>query len=216
MAGTIHYVIRGIQKILFCGVWIFCFLGASVAQTKIVALGDSLTAGYGLAPRAGFVPQLEKILRTRGHNVKIVNAGVSGDTTSGGLARLEWAVPQGTHGVILELGANDALRGIDPQITRRNLTAIVEKLQARGIKILLAGMRAPPNLGKDYETAFNAIFPTLAKRYRLVYYPFFLDGVAAQKKFNLDDGIHPNEAGVKVIVFRILPTVERLLTEVNQ
>lgn len=185
--------------------------GASDELT-IVALGDSLTAGYLLGPGEGFPEQLDRALAAAGHeNVKVVNAGVSGDTTSGGLARLDWAVGPGADAVIVELGANDALRAIDPEITRRNLDEIVSRLKARGLPILLAGMYAPPNLGRDYGDAFNPIFAELAEREGLVFYPFFLEGVAADPALNLGDGIHPTAEGIAIIVERILPRVEELI-----
>lgn len=181
-------------------------------ELTIVALGDSLTAGYLLGPDEGFPEQLGRALAKAGHeNVKVVNAGVSGDTTSGGLARLDWAVGPGADAVIVELGANDALRAIDPGITRRNLDEIVSRLKARGLPILLAGMYAPPNLGRDYGDEFNPIFAELAEREGLVFYPFFLEGVAADPALNLGDGIHPTAEGVAIIVERILPEVEKLI-----
>ncbi len=187
--------------------------GQTVAAdtVRIVALGDSLTAGYGLAAEASFPARLEAELRRRGHDVEVINAGVSGDTTRGGLERLDWAVPEGADAVIVELGANDALRGIDPSATRGNLDSIVEQLVGRGIAVLVAGMQAPPNLGDDYAAAFNAIFPELAERHGVLLYPFFLEGVAAQRHLNQADGIHPNEAGVNVIVEQIIETVEALI-----
>ncbi|MGB5949506.1 MAG: arylesterase [Parvibaculum sp.] len=185
---------------------------AAGKPVTIVALGDSLTAGYLLGPDEGFVPQLQKALRARGHdNIVIENAGVSGDTTSGGLSRLDWAVGPGTDAVILELGANDALRGIDPAVTRANLEKIVRRLEARNIPVLLAGMLAPPNMGADYAGAFNRIYPELASANGLVFYPFFLDGVAAHPRLILADGLHPTPEGVSVIVTRILPKVEELI-----
>lgn len=185
---------------------------AAGKPVTIVALGDSLTAGYLLGPDEGFVPQLQKALRARGHdNIVIENAGVSGDTTSGGLSRLDWAVGPGTDAVILELGANDALRGIDPAVTRANLEKIVQRLEARNIPVLLAGMLAPPNMGADYAGAFNRIYPELASANGLVFYPFFLDGVAAHPGLILADGLHPTPEGVAVIVTRILPKIEELI-----
>lgn len=178
----------------------------------IVALGDSLTAGYLLAPGEGFVPQLQKALQAKGYkDVVVSDAGVSGDTSSGGLGRLDWGVGPDTDAVILELGANDALRGVDPKLTRANLEEIVARLQKRKIPVLLAGMLAPPNMGANYGKAFNAIYPELAAKYGLVFYPFFLDGVAANEKLTLEDGMHPNAEGVAVIVRRILPKVEALI-----
>jgi acyl-CoA thioesterase-1 len=182
---------------------------------RIVALGDSLTAGYGLPPGAAFPEKLQAALRARGHDVEIQNAGVSGDTASGGLARLDWSVPEGTDAVILELGANDALRGLDPAITRRALFEIVERLRGRGIEVLLAGMLAPPNFGPAYGAAFKAAYDDLAARHDLVFYPFFLEGVAAEPSLNLPDGIHPNAQGIDVVVERILPSVEALIERVR-
>jgi acyl-CoA thioesterase-1 len=180
----------------------------------IVALGDSLTAGYLLGPGEGFVPQLQKALQAKGYkDVIISDAGVSGDTSSGGLGRLDWGVGPHTKAVILELGANDALRGIDPKLTRANLEDIITRLQARKIPVLLAGMLAPPNMGADYGEAFNKIYPELAEKYGLVFYPFFLDGVAANDKLTLQDGMHPNPQGVAVMVAGILPKVEALIAK---
>ncbi len=188
---------------------------AKPGKLHLVALGDSLTAGYGLSPRDGFVPQLEAALAARGYQVKVHNGGVSGDTSSGGLARLDWVVGPHAQAVIIELGANDMLRGISPKVTEKNLRAMIEKLQARGLPILLAGMLAAPNLGPQYENQFNNLYPRLAREYGLVYYPFFLDGVAANPKLNLGDGIHPNADGIAIIVDKILPSVERLLARIN-
>lgn len=183
----------------------------------IVALGDSLTAGYLLGPDEGFPEQLEKALGEAGHdNVKVMNAGVSGDTTSGGLARLDWAVGPEADAVIVELGANDALRAIDPAVTRKNLGEIVSRLKERGLPVLLAGMLAPPNLGRDYGAAFNPIFAELAEREGLVFYPFFLEGVAGERTLNLGDGIHPTAQGVRIIVNGILPEVEELIARVEE
>jgi acyl-CoA thioesterase-1 len=184
---------------------------AADKPVKIVVLGDSLSAGYGLPEQSTFPTKLGVALKAKGTAVDIVNAGVSGDTASGGLGRLAWSVPDGTDAVILELGANDALRGIDPKITKAALDGILSKLKARRIPVLLAGMLAPPNMGAAYGRAFNAIFPTLAKTYDTVYYPFFLDGVAADPKLDQADGMHPNAQGVDVIVARIMPKVEELI-----
>jgi acyl-CoA thioesterase-1 len=178
---------------------------------RIVALGDSLTAGYRLPPDAAFPAVLQRALRERGWAVEIENAGVSGDTTAGGRERLDWSVPDGTHGVILELGANDALRGLDPALARAALDDMVTRLKARGIGVLLAGMRAPPNNGAEYTRAFDAIFPEIAARHAIALYPFFLEGVAGDPSLNLDDGIHPTRAGVEAIVARMLPAVEAFL-----
>ncbi len=175
---------------------------------KIVALGDSLTAGYGLASSAAFPVQLQRALEARGHKVVIENAGVSGDTAQGGLDRLDWSIGAGVDGVIVELGANDALRGLDPSHTRNALDAIVSRLKQRNIAVLLAGMRAPVNMGGDFAGRFDSLFPALAEKHGVLLYPFFLDGVAARRELNQNDGIHPTAEGVKVIVDRILPTVE--------
>jgi acyl-CoA thioesterase I len=184
---------------------------AAPSPVKIVALGDSLTAGYGLSDKDGFVPRLQAALSAKGIAAEVVNAGVSGDTSSDGLARLDWSVPQGTSAVIVELGANDMLRGIKPQITRDALDAILKRLTARHIAVLLCGMRAAPNLGTDYGKAFEAIYPDLAAKYGALLYPFFLDGVAGNLKLTQPDGMHPNPSGVGVIVERILPKVEELV-----
>ncbi|PTM51808.1 (3S)-malyl-CoA thioesterase [Phreatobacter oligotrophus] len=191
----------------------------ATAQTPrpvtIVALGDSLTAGYQLPPADAFPVKLQAALRAKGVAVTVENAGVSGDTSSGGLDRLDWAVGDGVDAVILELGANDALRGIDPAITRRNLDAIITRLKERNIPILLTGMIAPPNMGSTYGAAFNPIFPDLAAKHGLLFDPFFLEGVAAERDLNLADGMHPNGRGVDVIVRRILPKVEELIAQVR-
>lgn len=197
------------------------FLGPQIRPTlatepvKIVALGDSLTAGFGLAPHATFPARLEAALRAKGHAVEIANAGVSGDTSSGGLARLDWSVPEGTDAVILELGANDSLRGADPNLTRAALDGILRRLQERRIAVLFIGMLAPRNLGADYAQAFDAIFPALAAAYDVVFYPFFLEGIAGAGALNQGDGIHPTAAGVEIIVERILPKAEELIARVK-
>jgi acyl-CoA thioesterase-1 len=192
--------------------------GVAVAQdrpVKIVALGDSLTAGYNLDRVDAFPEKLAAALKAKGVAVEIENAGVSGDTASGGLSRLDWSVGDGTEAVILELGANDMLRGIDPKLTRAALSTIIERLQARKIEVLLCGMRAGRNMGEDYSRDFDAIFPELAAKYGVVYYPFFLEGIATQAKFALSDGLHPNAAGVSQIVSGILPKVEELIARVR-
>ncbi|MFD0936595.1 arylesterase, partial [Methylobacterium trifolii] len=175
---------------------------------KLVALGDSLTAGYRLPADAAFPAVLERALATKGLRVSVANAGVSGETATNGLDRVEWSVPDGTDGVILELGANDMLRGTDPAVTKKALDTIIAGLKARGIPVLLAGMRASANLGPDYVARFDAIYPDLARQYGLVLYPFFLEGIAGDRAYNLDDGLHPNVKGVEAIVSGILPSVE--------
>ena len=178
---------------------------------RIVGFGDSLMAGYQLDAGQSFPERLEEALKARGHDVVIANAGVSGDTSSGGLSRLDWSVPDDTDLVILELGANDMLRGIAPAVTEKNLAAMIERLQERDIAIILAGMLAAPNLGADYGDAFNGVYPRLAETYGVPLYPFFLDGVAAEPSLLLDDGMHPNPAGVDRMVELFVPVIEPLL-----
>jgi len=184
---------------------------AADRPVRIVVLGDSLTAGLGLPVNAAFPAKLEQALKAKGLAVEITNAGVSGDTASAGLARLDWSVPEGTDAVIVELGANDTLRGIDPKVTRQALGEIVRRLRGRGIAVLLTGMRAAPNLGPDYGRDFEAIYSALAAENDLLFYPFFLDGVATDSKLNQRDGLHPTAAGVDAIVARILPKAEELV-----
>jgi len=182
---------------------------------KMVVLGDSLSAGLGLSATAAFPVRLQKALSDKGIKVDMINAGVSGDTSSGGRDRLDWSIPEGTEAVILELGANDALRGIDPAVTRAALTEILTRLKARKIAVLLCGMLAPPNYGSEYAARFNAIYPELSKSFGVPLYPFFLEGVAADAKFNQADGIHPTADGVDVIVKNILPMVEALVGTIS-
>jgi acyl-CoA thioesterase I len=182
---------------------------------KIVGFGDSLMAGYNLGPEDGFTGQLQARLKAEGIDATVENAGVSGDTSSGGLARLDWSVPDGTGLVILELGANDALRGIQPDITRKNLDQMIARLKGRGIAVLLAGMLAPPNMGADYAKQFNPIYPDVAAKHGVPLYPFFLDGVAAERDLQLEDGMHPNAKGVAVMVERILPVVREAVSIAN-
>jgi acyl-CoA thioesterase-1 len=184
---------------------------ASAKAVKIVALGDSLTAGLGLPAQEAFPAKLQAALKAKGIDATVVNAGVSGDTASGGLDRLDWSVPDDADAVIVELGANDALRGLDPALTQKALTTILDKLAARHIPVLLAGMKAPRNLGSDYTGKFDAIFPALAANHPVVFYPFFLEGVAGDPHLNQGDGMHPTAAGVDVIVKSILPQVEELI-----
>lgn len=187
--------------------------GGDAKPIKLAVLGDSLTAGYGLPSSDAFPAKLQRALQAKGVAVEVINAGVSGDTTSAGLARLDWSIPKDADAVIVELGANDALRGVDPQTSRASLDAILKKLKARNVSVLLCGMLAPPNYGTEYASKFNAIYPDLAKAYDVPLYPFFLEGVAAIAKLNQPDGIHPTSAGIDVIVARILPTVEALLKD---
>jgi acyl-CoA thioesterase-1 len=201
---------------LFAAAWIaaLCFsarVHAEREETVIVAFGDSLTSGYGLPNGEAFPSQLEAALRARGHNVRVVNAGVSGDTAGAALRRLDWAVDDDTDAVIVELGGNDALQGLPPEATKAALTEILEKLRERNLPVLLAGMEAPRNLGKEYVTAFGAIYPDLAARHDVPLYPFFLEGAALNADLMQKDGIHPNGKGVTVIVDKILPQVEALV-----
>src|SRR6202790_2783350 len=190
-------------------------VGNVAKPIKMVVLGDSLSAGLGLPAPAAFPARLQKTLKNNGIEVDMINAGVSGDTTSGGRDRLDWSVPEGTEAVILELGANDALRGVDPKVTRSALTDILTRLKARGIAVLLCGMYAPPNYGSDYAARFNAIYPELAKSFGVPLYPFFLEGVATEARLNQADGMHPTAEGVDTIVKNILPTVQAFLGAIS-
>jgi len=187
--------------------------GAQAGGEKpvILALGDSLTAGYGLSKADSFPSVLEEALAEAGRPARVINAGVSGDTSKGGLSRVDWLLTENPDVVLLELGSNDGLRALDPQQTYKNLAALIEKAHAAGAHVLLAGMLAPPNLGREYGEEFNAVFPRLAEEYDVTFYPFFLDGVAAQPELNLSDGMHPNADGVEVIVENILPSVVEAL-----
>ncbi|WP_430473926.1 arylesterase [Thalassospira lucentensis] len=199
---------------LFAGSIVSLGVPADAAEDDpqtLVLFGDSLMAGYGLAHEEGFAPRLEAALKDAGHNVRVVNSSVSGDTTAAGLARLDWALVDKPDAVLLELGANDALRGVEPSQTRDNLAQIIEKLRSMDVAVLLAGMVAPPNMGTTYGDEFNSIYADLSGRYQIELYPFFLDGVAAAADLNQDDGMHPNAEGVGVIVERILPNVIELL-----
>lgn len=199
--------------------WLSALWTAPVtAQDKLIiaAFGDSLSAGYQLPPEAAFPNQLQRALSEKGIEVEVQNAAVSGDTASGGLSRLDWSIGPDVKGVILELGANDALRGIDPKITREAMDAMIARFKERGIEVLLAGMIAPPNLGPDFETAFNSIYPDLAAKHDVNLYPFFLEGVATIPALNLPDRLHPTEEGVGIIVERILPSVEAMLDRINK
>jgi acyl-CoA thioesterase I len=215
--------VRSFAHMLVLGMLLMA-AGTGFAQTsaaretkpiKMVVLGDSLSAGLGLSASSAFPARLQKSLETKGIAVNMINAGVSGDTTSGGRDRLDWSVPEGTEAVILELGANDALRGIDPRVTRAALTDILTRLKARKIAVLLCGMVAPPNYGSEYSARFNAIYPDLAKSFGVPLYPFFLEGVATDARLNQADGLHPTAEGVDVIVKNILPTVEAFLGAIS-
>jgi acyl-CoA thioesterase I len=215
----VHMVVLGFL-VLALGLTISGVAGAQAQAieakpVKMVVLGDSLSAGLGLSASAAFPERLQKALNSKGIAVQMINAGVSGDTASGGRDRLDWSVPEGTRAVIVELGANDALRGIDPAVTRAALSEILTRLKARHIAVLLCGMLAPPNYGSDYSARFNAIYPDLAKAFGVPLYPFFLEGVAADAKLNQADGLHPTAAGIDVIVKNILPTVEGFLGTIS-
>jgi len=182
---------------------------------RLLVLGDSLSAGYGLKPEDSFPSQLEEALDAAGYDVHVINAGVSGDTSAGGLSRLEWALADMPHVALVELGANDALRGLPPTETHDNLESIIVKLKTAGVRVILAGMQAPRNLGNDYTVEFDAIYPRLAGKYDVALYPFFLDGVALNPALNQPDGIHPNPAGVKLIVNKILPLLKSELEQLK-
>ncbi len=212
--GTFVVQVQRFAALVLVSMW--CGLATAADRpVKIVALGDSLTAGFGLPADAAFPAKLATALKAKGIDVAITNAGVSSDTSSGGLGRLDWSVPDGTEAVILELGINDAFRGLDPKLTKTALDAIISKLRERSITVLLAGMYAPRNMGADYARSFDAIFPALASTHSLVFYPFFLDGVVGEAKLNQPDGLHPTDAGIDVIVTRILPKVEELIAKVR-
>ncbi len=202
----------------FASLAITALLSVGIARAepvKLVGFGDSLMAGYQLPAADAFPVKLEAALRAKGYNVEIANAGVSGDTTSGGLSRLDWSIPDGTQGVILELGANDALRGIAPEQTEKNLDAMLTRLKERGIPVLLAGMLAPPNMGADYAERFNDIYKRLSEKHGVPLYPFFLEGVVTRADLQIEDGMHPNPAGVDVMVQSILPTAEAFLKSIS-
>ncbi len=214
--GTVHTVVNLCLALCLALIAHMSAASARERPIRIIAFGDSLTAGYGLPPKNAFPVRLEAALKARGHNVAVVNAGVSGDTTAGGLARLDWAVPDDADAVIVELGANDALRALDPAAARKNLDAILTRIKAKGADILLTGMRAPRNYGSEYTVPFDAIFPALARQHDTLYYPFFLEGVVLNQALNLDDSIHPNAKGIDIIVEGILPHVEELIARVKK
>lgn len=193
----------------------FALPGPAMAEpVRIVGLGDSLMAGYQLSADQSYTAQLEKALKEKGVDVVIENAAVSGDTTSGGLARADWSVPEGTDGVILELGANDALRGIAPEDSEKNLDNLLARFRERGVAVLLVGMLAPPNMGEDYAARFNPLYPRLAEKYGVPLYPFFLDGVVTEERLKLEDGMHPNGEGVAEMVSRSLPVAESFVAAI--
>jgi acyl-CoA thioesterase I len=205
------YGVRGRWRKAIIALGLLLSFATEAAPVRLLVLGDSLSAGYGLAHDDGFEAQLAAALRTRGHDVRIVDGAVSGDTSAGGLARLDWSLGDGADAAIVELGANDGLRGVDPAVTEKNLSAILDQLAARHIPVLLTGMYAMPNLGRDYAQAFHAVFDRLGRRPGVLYDPFFLDGVAEVPELNQPDRLHPSPQGVKRIVARLLPLVEQLL-----
>lgn len=198
------------------GAFFFASAKVQAQPVALVGFGDSLMAGYQLPPDEAFPSRLEALLKANGHDVVIANAGVSGDTTADGLARLDWSIPDGTHGVILELGANDALRGLSPEESRKNLDAMLTRLGERKIPVLLVGIVAPPNMGGDYEAKFNPIYRQLAEKHSVELYPFFLDGVAMQPALQLEDGMHPNGDGTKLMAEKFLPSAEAFLKSLTQ
>jgi len=194
---------------------VLCAATANARAVRILVLGDSLAAGYGLAQADGFQAQMTAALKARGHDVTLVDAAVSGDTTAGGRARLDWALADGADAALVELGANDGLRALGAGQMQTNLAAILDALAAKHLPVLLSGMLAPPNLGRDYGEAFKAVFTRLGQRPGIMFDPFFLEGVAGDPKLNQADGIHPNPQGVKIIVARLLPAMEKLIAEVQ-
>jgi acyl-CoA thioesterase-1 len=209
--GLLMLAAAGVELVAIPGATAQTSAGSASKPVKMVVLGDSLSAGLGLPAPAAFPERLQKALEAKGIAVEMINAGVSGDTSSGGRDRLDWSVPEGTEAVIVELGANDALRGTDPAVTRTALSDILARLKARKIAALICGMYAPPNYGSDYAARFNVIYPELSKSFGVPLYPFFLEGVAGDAKLNQADGLHPTAEGVDVIVKNILPTVEAFL-----
>ncbi len=207
-AALIHFIVIAAAFAAGAG-------SVSARTLQVVGFGDSLMAGYQLAPEEAYPAKLEAALKAKGIDIAITNAGVSGDTTSAGLARIDWSVPDGTDAVILELGANDALRGVPPAETERNLDAILSRLKARGIPVILMGMMAPPNMGGEFGEKFNPIYPKLSEKYGVPLYPFFLDGVAAQGALQLEDGMHPNPKGVDVMVEKSLSAVQGFLGTIS-
>jgi acyl-CoA thioesterase-1 len=208
---------KALGPALFAALTLLLSLDSASARTlNVVAFGDSLTAGYQLPPDEAFPARLETLARSKGLDVAIANAGVSGDTTADGLARIDWSIPDGTDGVILELGANDALRGLSPEESLKNLETMIVRLKERKIPVLLAGILAPPNMGADYEAKFNGMYKQLGEKHGVPVYPFFLDGVTLNSGMQLEDGMHPNGAGTKVMAEKFLPVFETFLKSLPQ
>jgi len=212
----VHILVLGVALMTAATALAQTQTAAEAKPIKMVVLGDSLSAGLGLSASAAFPQRLQKSLKSKGMTVDMINAGVSGDTSSGGRDRLDWSVPEGTEAVIVELGANDALRGTDPAVTRAALADILTRLKTRGVAVLLCGMVAPPNYGSDYSARFNAIYPDLARSFGVPLYPFFLEGIAGDARLNHADGMHPTAEGVDVIVKNILPTVQAFLGTISR
>lgn len=213
-ASLLHFVV---MSVIISALTLWALpASAQDRPLQLVGFGDSLMAGYQLAPTESYTAKLEEALKAKGQAVTIANAGVSGDTSTGGLSRIDWSVPDGTDGVILELGANDALRGISPEQTEKNLDTMLTRLKARGIPVLLMGMLAPPNMGAEYAERFNPIYKRLADKHGVPLYPFFLDGVASVSSLQLSDGMHPNPEGVSTMVERSMPAVESFLGEIQK
>jgi len=212
----VHILVLGVALMTAATALAQTQAAAEAKPIKMVVLGDSLSAGLGLSASAAFPQRLQKSLKSKGMTVDMINAGVSGDTSSGGRDRLDWSVPEGTEAVIVELGANDALRGTDPAVTRAALADILTRLKTRGVAVLLCGMVAPPNYGSDYSARFNAIYPDLARSFGVPLYPFFLEGIAGDARLNQADGMHPTAEGVDVIVKNILPTVQAFLGTISR
>ena len=220
--GSAMFTRKMVVRLLLCNAFVAAWLAlgfgtpAQAAEPlRIVVLGDSLVAGFNIRVVDAFPAQLERALKAKGHNVEVINAGVSGDTTAAGLDRLQWAVPENADAVIVELGANDALRGLDPKAAKANLEKIIKAVKAQGADVLLAGMMAPRNLGPEYVKAFDGMYPDLAKAYDCLLYPFFLDGIAMDPSLNLPDGLHPNAKGVAEATKRFLPKAEELIARVQ-
>ena len=205
-------LIRRIHFVIIISLVLIASANAS-DSIRILAIGDSLIAGYGLKPEDGFTAQLENALNDKGYTVQIVNSGISGDTTSGGLARIDWVLSDPYSAVILNLGSNDAFRAVPVDLVKQNLIDILGRIQSRKLPVLLAGAMAPRNLGPEYSEAFDAIYPEIARHFDVLFYPFFLEGVATDNSLNQQDGIHPNKAGVSLIVIQMLPYVEKLISQ---